>query len=141
MNMGFVLDILIICLLVASTGYCVVLNQRLKVLRQGQSQFLKLISRFDKAAKRTEDNIDRLRNVSAEIDDQLGDRISSATGLRDELQFLIERAAPALERALTRAASRPEQPRAAFVATAPDGAAESVVESDLLEALREARKG
>ncbi len=141
MTFGLVLDILIICLLAASTGYCIILNSRLKILRQGQEEFFNLIGRFDDATQRTEANINRLRDVSSEIDDNLGTRISTARGLRDELQFLIESAAPAIERSLTRAASRPEPPAAPFTMAPRDGSSNSVVESDLLEALREARKG
>lgn len=141
MTIGLVLDIIIVCLLAASTGYCIILNRRLKILRQGQEEFLKLIGRFDDATQRTEANIDRLRGVSGEIDDSLGERISTARGLRDELQFMIESAAPAIERSLTRAASRLETPAAPFSMTPRDGSSDSMVESDLLEALREARKG
>ena len=140
MTIGLVLDISIVCLLAAATGYCITLNRRLKILRQGQEEFFKLIGRFDDAAQRTETNIDRLRGVSGEIDDSLGERISTARGLRDELQFLIERAAPAIERSLTRAASRPETATAPFTMIPRDGSSDSVVESDLLTALREARK-
>ena len=141
MTIDLVLDILIICLLVAAIGYCIILNRRLKLLRQGQEEFSKLIDRFDDATQRTEAHIDRLRGVSGEIDDNLGERISTARGLRDELQFLIESAAPAIERSLTRAASRPEPPAAPFTMSPRDGVSESLVESDLLDALREARKG
>ena len=140
MTIGLVLDILIIGLLAASTGYCIIVNRRLKILHQGQEEFFKLIGRFDDATQRTEANIDRLRGVSGEVDDSLGERISTARGLRDELQFLIESASPDIERSLTRADSRPGSPAAHFTMTPRDGT-DSVVESDLLEALREARKG
>ncbi len=141
MTIGLVLDILIICLLTASTGYCIILNRRLKIMRRGKEEFFTLIGRFDDATQRTEANIDRLRGVSLEIDDSLGERIATARGLRDELQFLIESAAPAIERSLTRAASRPEPPAAPFTMTPGDASSDSMVESELLEALREARKG
>ncbi len=149
MTNGLVLDILIICLLAAATGYCVVLNRRLAILRRGQEEFLKLIGRFDDATQRAETNIDRLRDVGAEIDESLGERISTARALRDELRFLIERAAPAIDRSMattasrgeTKAAPRREAPAAPFTMTPADEACGSVVEADLLEALREARKG
>lgn len=149
MTTGLVLDILIICLLAAATGYCVVLNRRLGILHQGQEEFLKLIGRFDDATQRVETNFDRLRDVGAEIDENLGERISTARALRDELRFLIERAAPAIERSMTTTASRGETkaaprraaPAAPFTMTPADEASGSVVEADLLEALREARKG
>lgn len=147
MTTGLVLDILIICLLAASTGYCVVLNNRLGILRRGQEEFFKLIGRFDDATKRAESNIDRLRGVSAEIDENLGERISAARALRDELNFLIEcgapgrSMAPAASRGETPAASRRQAPAAPFTMTPADGTSGSVVEADLLDALREARKG
>ena len=141
MTTGLILDILIICLMAASTGYCVVLNRRLKTLRLGQEEFLQLIGRFDDATQRAETNIDRLRDVGGEIDESLGERITTARALRDEMRFLIDRAAPAIERSLTMAASRGEANAAPFTMTPPNEASDSVVEADLLEALREARKG
>ena len=157
MTTSLVLDILILVLLAVSVGYCVVLNRRLSILRQGQAEFVKLIARFDDATQRTETNIDRLRGVSAEIDENLGERISTGRALRDELRFLIERAAPAIERSVITTASRAETatasrgetraapdraaPLAPFTMTPPDETANSVVEAGLLEALREARKG
>ena len=141
MTTGLILDILIICLMAASTGYCVVLNRRLKTLRLGQEEFFQLIGRFDDATQRAETNIDRLRDVGGEIDESLGERITTARALRDEMRFLIDRAAPAIERSLTMAASRGEAKAAPFTMTPPNEASGSVVEADLLEALREARKG
>lgn len=149
MTTGLVLDIFIIFLLAASTGYCVVLNRKLGILRQGQKEFVKLIKRFDNATQRAETNIERLRGVSGEIDENLGERISTARALRDELRFLIERAAPAIERSMTTTesrgetttASRREAPAAPYTMTPRDETSGSVVEADLLEALREARKG
>ena len=176
MTSSLVIDILILVLLAVSVGYCVVLNRRLSTLRQGQKEFVTLIARFDKATQRAELNIERLRGVSAEIDEHLGERISSGRALRDELRFLIERAAPAIERSMsatasrggtatsasrggtatsasrggtvttasrgeTRAATGRAAPLAPFSMTPPNETSGSVVEADLLEALREARKG
>lgn len=149
MNTGFILDILIICLLSASTGYCFVLNRRLAVLREGQEEFFKLIDRFDEATERAGSNINRLRDVSAEVDESLDERITTARNLRDELNFLVERAAPAVERQVARAASRRESPAMHLTmssspenaGTQPEGIHRSVIESGLLEALREARRG
>lgn len=138
MTTSLVLDILIICLLAASTAYCFLLNRRLGNLRRGQEEFLKLINRFDDATMRAESNIDRLRGVAEEIDESLGERITTARGLRDELTFLIEHASTAPQRSKTKAAPG-SKARPGFLAR--DNALGSLVESDLLEALREARKG
>lgn len=175
MTSSLVIDLLILVLLAVSVGYCVVLNRRLSTLRQGQKEFVTLIARFDDATQRAELNIERLRGVSAEIDEHLGERISSGRALRDELRFLIERAAPAIERSRsmtasrgvsatasrggtattasrggtvttasrgeTRAATGRAAPLPPFSTTPPNETSGSVVEADLLEALREARKG
>lgn len=141
MTTGLVLDILIICLLAASTGYCFVLNRRLGVLRQGQEEFLTLIERFDDAIRRAELNIERLRGVSGEIDENLGERISTARALRDELRFLLEHAEPAAKATMAKAAARGEAPPTPFTMAPRDEVSASVVEADLLDALREARKG
>ena len=149
MNTGLILDILIICLLSASTGYCFVLNRRLLFLRQGQEEFFKLIDRFDDATERAGTNISRLREVSAEIDESLDERITMARRLRDELNFLAERAAPTVKRPADRAALRGDTPAMhltmasthANSKTQPDDINRSAVESGLLEALREARRG
>ena len=158
MTSSLVIDILILVLLAVSVGYCVVLNRRLSTLRQGQKEFVTLIARFDEATQRAELNIGRLRGVSAEIDEHLGERISSGRALRDELRFLIERAAPTIERSIsatasrggvattasrgeTRAATGRASPLAPFSMAPPNDTSGSVVEADLLEALREARKG
>lgn len=141
MTTGLVLDILIICLLAASTGYCFVLNRRLGALRQGQEEFLKLIERFDDATMRAELNIERLRGVSGEIDENLGERISTARALRDELRFLVEHAGPAAKTKTAKATPRGEAPEAPFTMAPRGDASASVVEAGLLDALREARKG
>ena len=92
MTTGLVLDILIICLLAASTGYCFVLNRRLGALRQGQEEFLKLIERFDDATMRAELNIERLRGVSGEIDELT--HLAWKNGLTAALTLIHETHAP-----------------------------------------------
>lgn len=141
MTTGLIVDLLIICLLTASTGYCVVLNRRLAILRQGQKEFLTLIGRFDDATQRAEVNISRLRSLSGEVDENLGAKISAASALRDELRFLIERAVPAAEHLMTEPARRDHAPKIPFTTSPHEDISGSVVEADLLEALRAARKG
>ncbi len=141
MNTGFILDIFIICLLASTTVYCVILNRKLKALHQGQEEFFKLISRFDNATKRAEANIKQLRGVDYEIDENFDEQISTAHAVRDELRFLIDRSAPVADRLMTDIESSRKPPKAPLTTTPPDEASDSVVESGLLEALREARKG
>ena len=54
MTIGLVLDVLIICMLAATTGYGAVLNRRLGRLRAGQGEFAALIGSFNESARRAE---------------------------------------------------------------------------------------
>ena len=141
MNIGLILDILILCLLASTTVYGVVLNRKLAVFRQGQEEFFKLISRFDNATKRAEANINKLRGVGYDMDENFDEQLSTAHALRDELRFLIDRAAPVTDRLMTDIESSRKAPPAPFTMSPAEEDSNSVVESGLLEALREARKG
>ena len=111
MTFSLAIDILIICLLTATTGYCVVLNRRLGQMRQGQSEFFKLIASFNDATERAEAGVARLRAVGEDLSGVLGERIQSGQALADDLSFLIDRATP-LGDQLAEAASRsPATPR------------------------------
>lgn len=111
MTFSLAIDILIICLLAATTGYCVVLNRRLGQIRRGQSEFVKLIGRFDDATERAEAGVTRLRAVGEDISDVLGDRIQSARALSDELSFLIERGTPLSDQLADSASRQPASHR------------------------------
>ena len=173
MTFSLAIDILIICLLTATTGYCVVLNRRLRQLRQGQSEFVKLISNFNDATERAEAGVSRLRRVAEDISGVLGDRIQTAQALSDDLSFLIDRATPLGDQLAAAASRTPVAPRLrrdsvnATPARGTDGGAtldsdpgfdesllddetldgiarlaehsDSVVERELLDALRAAR--
>ena len=161
MTTRLILDILIICLLAATTGYCVVLNRRLGQLRASQGEFMQLLGSFAGATQRAEDGIARLRAAGEEIGAALGERIEAAQALCDDLSFLIERGAHLADNpkasigaepdAMDGAARRGADGRAdisahGLVADTLDGIGRlaegsgSVVESNLLEALRAARK-
>jgi hypothetical protein len=168
MTFSLAIDILIICLLTATTGYCVVLNRRLRQMREGQSEFVKLIESFNDATERAEAGVSRLRAVGEDISGVLGERIQSGQALSDDLSFLIDRAAPLgdqLADAASRSPATPRPRRVPVSAPSPqesgDGNLElgdnlldaetlngiarlaeqsdSVVEHELLDALRAAR--
>lgn len=161
MTTSLIIDVLIICLLAATTGYCIVLNRRLGQLRAGHGEFVQLIGSFNDATERAEASVARLRAASEDNGGALGDRIEEAQALRNDLSFLIERGArlandlkppvgaePGAMRdsALRRPDTRADAPARGLGDDSLDGIARlaegsgSVVESDLLEALRAARK-
>ena len=139
MTIGLALDVLIICMLAATTGYGAVLNRRLGRLRAGQGEFAALIGSFNESARRAEACVHRLRAVGAEGGRAIDDRIEAAQALRDELRYLIERGSRLGESLGAPVAARQAAPRPR-VDAADMTAAGSVVESELLESLRAARK-
>ena len=78
MTIGLVLDVLIICMLAATTGYGAVLNRPLGRLRAGQGEFAALIGSFNESARRAEACVHRLRAVGAEGGRAIDDRIEAA---------------------------------------------------------------
>ena len=161
MTTPLIIDILIICLLATTTGYCVVLNRRLGQLRAGQGEFVRLIGRFNDATERAEAGVARLRAVGEQNGTALGDRIEAAQALCDALSFLIERGARLADNpnalggansgamqgaARRRPDTRDDDPAHGLGGDTLDGIARlaegsgSLVENDLLEVLRAARK-
>jgi len=84
---SLVLDILVAGLLVITISYAVMLNRRLRVLRQDKTDLERLAAKFADSTIRAEDSISHLRKTA----DELKKRIDAAQSLRDDLAFLIDR--------------------------------------------------
>ena len=141
MGFSLVLDILVAGLLVVTISYAVVLNRRLRTMRQDKAELEKLAASFGAATTRAEDSIGRLKSTA----DDLRERIDKAQALRDDLAFLIDRGgstADRLEEAVR--AARDKAPVAPKVKAAekikpaaePAVEAKSDAERELLKALQ-----
>jgi|GEM_PF-630016 len=106
MTMTLILDGILVALLVATVGYCVVLERRLRALRADHGVFARMIGEFAAATTRAEDGIARLAAASAEHGARLDERTSAARAAADELAFLVDRA----ERLADRLAAVPANP-------------------------------
>ncbi len=109
MTMTLILDGVLVALLVATVGYCVVLERRLRALRADHGAFARIIGEFTAATARAEDGIARLAAASAEHGARLDERTTAARAATDELAFLVDRA----ERLADRLAAVPANPRSA----------------------------
>ncbi len=113
MPLSLLLDVLVSVLLVVTIGYAVVLNRRLKGLKNHKAELDALAASFAQATARAEESVGRLKSSVAEL------QASSerAQALRDDLAFLTERGGTAADRLenLVRAArdGGGEAPRAA----------------------------
>lgn len=94
MNFQLVLDILVAGLLIITIAYFVVVNRRLRVLRENKEDLQKLTAAFGEATLRADQSIGRLKATAEE----LSSGIEKAQSLRDDLAFLIERGGSAADR-------------------------------------------
>lgn len=144
MGFSLVLDILVAGLLVVTISYAVMLNRRLRIMRQDKAELEKLATKFADATVRADDSITKLRATA----DDLKGQIEKAQGLRDDLAFLVERGggtADRLEQTI-RTARKEAPPTAAPKPVRKEvergGSEEGVktdAESELIRALRSAR--
>ena len=92
MSAMIALDVLVAGLLAATIGYAVVLNRRLRQLRDGRDQMERLIADFRQATTRAEVGLTALKETAGQTDGGVLAQLDSVRTVRDELEFLIGRA-------------------------------------------------
>jgi len=108
---ALLLDILIAILLIATIAYAVMLNRRLSQLRQDQSELEALANQFNDATLRAEESIHKLTGSADDMKRDVQDTLRKAEALRDDLNFLIERAGVSADKLEEKVRNnRPEPP-------------------------------
>ena len=92
MSVEVLLNVAVICLLVPTIIFAVILNKRLEVLRSSRADLGRLIEAFNEATTRAEAGIPRLKQAADSTGSHLKEQIQKAQILRDDLAFMIERA-------------------------------------------------
>lgn len=113
--LGSVIEILVAILLILTIGYCAMLNERLKRLRQDEGALKGMVGELIGATKVAERAIAALKGTVQEAERSIGDRLDEADRLALELGRLIEEGRRMAQRPLpaqTRAPSVPLQGRA-----------------------------
>jgi hypothetical protein len=87
---SYILDGVLCLLLIGALLGGVRLNQRLTILRQGQSELRLLITQLHEAAERAQASVVQLRSAAKESEATLTERATKARALADELQILTE---------------------------------------------------
>jgi Domain of unknown function (DUF6468) len=98
------LDLLLILLLCATVGYCVVLNARLGRLRDGQAEFKDLVDTLTAATDKAQASLRDLRELTETAAETLSTNIRSARELADELSLITESGNAVAQRFEARAA-------------------------------------
>ena len=91
MRIEVLLDLFIICLLVPTVVYAIVLNQRLKTLRRSKDDFGRLIMAFNDATTKAEVGTMKLKQYAQSAGTALKEQVDKSQNLRDDLAFLIDR--------------------------------------------------
>lgn len=92
------MDALLAVLLLTAVAVGLRLNGKLKLLRDGQGQFVRAVADLDAAAARAESGLSALRGATEEAHDALLTRIETARGLLPRLDRAGEDAASAVAR-------------------------------------------
>lgn len=117
MELSLILDVVVAVLLAATIVYAALLNRRLQGLRANKAEFEAMVTEFNEATRRTEGAIQALRLAADQTAKALSAQVERGQALRDELQFLTNRADGAAERITSRgeppapAAPRPQPAR------------------------------
>lgn len=111
MGLETALNLVLAGLLVAVIVYAVRLHKRLGAWRDGKVELDRAAQQFSKAAERAEAAIAELKMASEASGRLLEDQTRTALALKDDLEILVARAAPAADNLLERQLqSRPYPP-------------------------------
>ena len=92
MSMELLINIVVICLLVPTIVFAVILNKRLEILRNSRADLGRLIEAFNDATTRAESGIPKLKQAADSAGALLREQIQKAQTLRDDMAYMIERA-------------------------------------------------
>ena len=106
MSIELIINIVVICLLVPTIVFAVVLNKRLEILRNSRADLGRLIEAFNDATTRAESGIPRLKQAADSAGAQLKEQIRQAQTLHDDIAVMLERAESVVSK-LDSAVARP----------------------------------
>jgi hypothetical protein len=107
MSLELALNLVLAGLLVAVIVYAVRLHKRLGAWREGKAELDRAATQFAKAAERAEAAVAELKMASEASGRLLEDQTRTALALKDDLEMLVARAAPAADQLLDRLQVRP----------------------------------
>lgn len=133
MSLELALNLVLAGLLVAVIVYAMRLHKRLGAWRDGKAELDRAATQFAKAAERAEAAVAELKMASEASGRLLEDQTRTALALKDDLEMLVARAAPAADQLLDRLQARPSaapvavpEPRAQMPASQMSGAPTSL---------------
>lgn len=95
---SILLDGLLVGLLIATIVYAIILDRRLRVLRQSRDEMQALLANFTAATAQAQSSMAVLRDTSQTTSADLKDQFERGKALRDDLAFLLDRGANLADR-------------------------------------------
>ena len=89
MTIELIIEIAVGVLLVATCAYCYVLSAKLRTLREGQTELLAVINKFDDASRRAEHTLSNMQLKSTHMNRNLDQVTARANALVDELSVMV----------------------------------------------------
>lgn len=87
---NMLVDLVAIALLGATVFYCVLLDRRLRAMREGQDGLKDTIHTLNEACDRAAMSVRNLAGATEQVDDELERRLERARALADELGMILE---------------------------------------------------
>jgi hypothetical protein len=109
---SIVVDIVVAVLLVVTIAFVWRLERRIAVLKREEAKFAELLADFAQAAARADQSVKALKLTADSVGRDLESVIARAQGLREDVQYLLDRAGPVTDRlsdAVMRSRIRPSQ--------------------------------
>lgn len=97
-ELSMLFDAVIATLLVATIGYAIVLNRKLRSLRDAKAELESLVGRLTDSTNKAERGLQALREHARETADALQQQLGKGDRLADDLAFLLERGGSLAER-------------------------------------------
>ncbi|MGQ9369330.1 DUF6468 domain-containing protein [Azospirillum sp. ST 5-10] len=86
---SFLIDAALAVMLVTATVYLVIVNQRLKLLRTGQSEINALISTFSRSIDDTDASMKRLVGSASDVAGRLSEDLDRAKALKEDMALIL----------------------------------------------------
>ena len=88
-NLGIAIELMVVGLLCVTIGYCIVLDKRLRAVRQDEQIMRKTVVELGAATERAERAIDSLRHTLGDCDRTLAERLRVAERYTADLEDQI----------------------------------------------------
>ena len=148
MTISLFMDGIVAVLLVATIGFCFVLNRRFTSFKRTSAELAAIISGFDTAIEKARDGVNSLKEAATSTGSELQESIDTARALRDEIAFLADSTTgfaqdrsnvSGPEHSQRRVGCTPDESADSTIVEAFDEVPGSEAENELKQALRQVR--